>query len=115
MIDNIKQNDGYQTIVAEFGCGDINVASGVGADEITPIVNFWNGSPCEIGSDNQTGIYFDENNRPRVQRDYIRFIFNKKESIDVIIHHLNECKKLFDVPEDERLKTVCDSFKRKGN
>lgn len=110
MIYNLKEN-----VVCEFGTGDINVGCGVDADCITPSVYFANSIPKEIGELNNDTIKEDENGLPRAKDDNIKFVFNKPESIDVIIQHLKKAKSLFEVEEKKRLAVVVRGYNQNLN
>jgi len=106
MIKNIALNGGIETVTAIFGTGDIKVTHGVCPEEKTPMIYLCNGEKSEIGVTTNEGLIEDEEGNARVGSDGIRFIFPKKESIDVLIDHLNGCKELFDIAPEKRIAKV---------
>lgn len=91
-----------QTIV-KFGVGDINIIPGILIEEEIGIVGFREQEPREIGLNN--GDKAPDNT------DEFKIIlqFNKEESIDVLIHALNETKEMM-----KNRKEIIDKVERKS-
>ena len=76
-------------MIAEFGSGDILVGGGFLVDSKIPCVSFMQQEPGEIGRyGKKVGLDTDLNVK-------VRFIFNKIESIDIVIEQLEMAKKQF--------------------
>lgn len=77
-------------VTMQFGTGDIGVNPCYEKDGKTGALIFYNQTSREIGSegDVKAGAKIDINDFPVVM------VFNKKESIDVLINALNEVKNL---------------------
>ena len=92
---------GGQTII-EFGTGDINIIPGILTEEELGIVGFREQKPRKIGLNNgdkapESTNYFE-----------ILMQFNKTESVDVLIHALNETKEMM-----KNRKEIIDTVERK--
>jgi hypothetical protein len=82
------------TNIIQFGTGDINVSSGkLIVDEDVPFVSFTQGSNGEIGRDTLDEKDMGEDGRISDNGSHTRLIFTNEASIDVLINHLNACKK----------------------
>ena len=80
---------GEQTII-EFGTGDINIIPGILIQEKIGILGFREQKPRKIGLNN-------EDKAPDSTNAFeILMQFNKIESIDVLIHALNETKEMME-------------------
>ena len=112
MIKNITLIDGIETITATFGTGDIKVTNGVCPEDKTPMLYLYNGEKAVIGTATNEGMKEDSNGNLRIASDGIRFIFPKKESIDILINNLNECKSLFYIDKDERVAKIREGYIR---
>ena len=84
----IKKIGGQTTI--DFGTGDVNIIPGILIEEKIGILGFRNQEPREIGLHN--GDKAPEN----TNAFEILMQFNKIESIDVLIHALNETKEMME-------------------
>jgi NAD(P)H-hydrate repair Nnr-like enzyme with NAD(P)H-hydrate epimerase domain len=76
----------------EFGYGDIEVAAGLlQAKDTIGTVLFWNN-----GKQNEIGAYheYEENKVMSIEETPVRMVFNKIESIDVVIDALEKAKKM---------------------
>jgi hypothetical protein len=74
----------------EFGSGDINVAQGlIEGDNVLGVVCFSQKEPAPIGS---RGLY-DKYQKVEMTETPVRMVFEKVESIDVIIEALQETKR----------------------
>ena len=95
------KKEGKQTIV-EFGTGDINIIQGILIEKEIGIVGFREQKPREIGLNN--GDKAPDNT------DEFKIIlqFDKTESIDVLIHALNETKEMM-----KNRKEIIDKAERK--
>ena len=112
MIKNIKLTDGTKTLTAIFGSGDVKVYNGLCGDGKTPMFAIWNGEKVEIGSVTNEGIEEDTKGKPRLERDHVRFIFEKEESLDVVIKHLQECKEMFAVEDEKRINVMVGKYNK---
>lgn len=110
MIKEIDVEGGTKAVTAIFGSGDIKVSNGVAGNGVTPMFAIWNGEKAEIGHKTNEGIEEDENGLPRLNRNNITFVFEKEESIDVVIKHLLECKEMFKVDPEKRVDVVASKY-----
>lgn len=82
---NISVSNVTNVTVCEFGSGSINVA--YAKQQEKNVVVFWNREPSAIGTETFcAGRSTDETGLD------LMFVFDKPESIDVVIEKLNECK-----------------------
>ncbi len=82
----IKRID--EQTIAEFGSGDINIIPGILTDEKIGIVGLREQKPRKIGLNNGDKAPNNTNEFKVILQ------FDKIESIDVLIHCLNETKKM---------------------
>jgi len=107
MIKRITKTDGKESTLLIFGSGDIKISCGLdGEDKTTPMVAMWQGLPKSIGEISFEGASIDSEGSLRLSSDSIELIFAKAESIDVLIEALEDCKKLFEIPKEERLRKL---------
>jgi hypothetical protein len=99
----IKNEDRVQL---EFGHGDIKIAHGLVAD--MGAVLFFPSEPTPIGTHEEfeTPIEVAADDTP------IRFIFEKEESIDVLIRALLDAKRLMIHKRAEDIKRLGEDFKK---
>lgn len=77
-----------EQIIVEFGTGDINIIPGILIEEEMGIIGLRKQEPREIGLNNG-------DKAPESTNMFkILLQFNKTESIDVLIHSLNEVKEM---------------------
>ena len=92
---------GGQTII-KFGTGDINIIPGILIEEEIGIIGFREQEAREIGLNNGDKAP-DSTNMFKILLQ-----FNKTESIDVLIHALNETKEMM-----ENRKEIINKVERK--
>ncbi len=77
-----------EQIIVEFGTGDINIIPGILIEEEIGMIGFREQQPRKIGLNNG-------DKAPNSTNMFkILLQFNKTESIDVLIHALNETKEM---------------------
>jgi len=95
----IYRNDD-NTIILQFGTGDIEVGDGRviedGKDKMFPCVIFAQGEDGPIGERSDLDIPDDEPAEPRPDA-CITFAFTDIRSFDVVINHLKNAKKRFEL------------------
>ena len=89
-------------IIVQFGTGDINIIPGILIEEKAGIIGLREQKPREIGLNN--------GDKAPESTNMFKIIlqFNKAESIDVLIHSLNEAKEMV-----ENRKEIIQNTERK--
>lgn len=91
-----------EQIIVEFGTGDINIIPGILIEEEIGMIGFREQQPRKIGLNNG-------DKAPNSTNMFkILLQFNKTESIDVLIHALNETKEMM-----ENRKEIINKVERK--
>lgn len=98
------------TTLITFGKGDILVSAGVDYGKITPMITLTNRIAEKIADYDLSIIKEDENGMPRVDEFQVKMIFHRPESIDVMIKKLQESKRMFEIPESERVNEISKEY-----
>ena len=86
----IKQVPDTKQTIIQFGTGDINIIPGILKEEEIGIVALREQKPRKIGLNN------GDTSPNNIAEILIVLQFDKKESIDVLIHALKEVKEMMD-------------------